>query len=435
MADQMAAPLSSHSYSPAYLRYALGVLFLVNVLNMVDRSIMGVLLESIRQDMELSDTQIGILTGFAFALFYAVAGIFIARLSDLYDRRLVLTASILVWSVMTAATGGVHGFVHFFLARMGVGIGESSAIPTSNAMIGDYFPATKRSLALAIFTAGSFLGVLVGSAVGGYVGQYFGWRWAFVVAALPGVPLALLTFLTLRDPPRGGSDGQMTVEKMSLKDTLADLFRNHAFLLLILSSGFITFMLFGIIGWLPAFLMRRYALDQATVGLFFGTALGIGTAAGAIIGGMTANGLARRSLRWLTRMPLILSVLLLPLYEIAIFAPNATISLIFIGLVSMVGGAMLGPVLAAIQTVLPPVMRATGSSLTGFSGSLIGLGAAPLVVGMLSDMFARSMDHAAALQLALACAVTAGLLVSILLFFADRVFARRILSHLSALKP
>jgi len=425
MADQSAATVSSHTFSPASLRYALGVLFFVNVLNMVDRSIMGVLLESIREDMELSDTQIGILTGFAFALFYAVAGIFIARLSDLYDRRLVLSASILVWSVMTAATGAVHGFAHFFLARMGVGIGESSAIPTSNAMIGDYFPATRRSLALAIFTAGSFLGVLVGSALGGYVGQYFGWRWAFVVAALPGVPLALLTFLTLRDPPRGGSDGHVVTEKMSLAETLRALFGNQAFLLLILSSGFITFMLFGIVGWLPAFLMRRYALEQATVGLFFGTALGLGTAAGAVIGGMTANGLARRSLRWLTRMPLLLSFLLLPLYELAIFAPDATISLIFIGLVSMVGGAMLGPVLAAIQTVLPPGIRAVGSSLTGFSGSLIGLGGAPLIIGILSDLFARSMDSATALQFALACAVTAGVFVSVLLFFADRVFASR----------
>lgn len=416
-------PSDVQVFSPAYLRYALGVLFLVNVVNMVDRSIMGVLLESIRKGMELTDTQIGILTGFAFALFYALAGIFIARLSDMYDRRIVLGSAVLVWSAMTALTGAVNSFGQFFLARMGVGVGESSAIPTSNAMIADYFPPTRRALALAIFTAGSFLGVLVGSAVGGYVGQYYGWRWAFVVAALPGLPLALLTFLTLRDPPRGGADGRAAGERLGLKQTLSALAGNRAFLLLILSSGFITFLLFGVIGWLPTFLMRRYGLDQATVGLFFGTALGIGTAVGSIIGGWAANALAKRSLRWLTRLPLMLSFLLLPLYEIAIFAPNAKMALIFIGLVSMVGGAMLGPVLAAIQTVLPGSMRATGSSLTGFSGSLIGLGGAPLVVGMLSDMFASSMDSASALQRALSLAVLAALLASLCLFHANRAFA------------
>lgn len=417
-------PAAQDRFSPGYLRYALAILFLVNVVNMVDRSIMGVLLESIRKDMHLTDTQIGILTGFAFALFYAVAGIFIARLSDLYDRRIVLGVSLLAWSGMTAVTGGVHSFSQFFLARMGVGVGESSAIPTSNAMIADYFPPTQRPLALAVFTAGSFLGVMLGSMLGGYVGEIWGWRWAFVVAALPGLPLAILVFATLRDPPRGGSDGRPSSDRATLGETLKSLAGNRTFLLLILSSGFITFMLFGVIGWFPAFLMRAHGLSQSAVGLFFGTALGLGTAAGAIAGGLTANILAKRSLRWLTLMPLLLSVLFLPLYEIAIYAPNVSVSLVLIGLVSAVGGATLGPVLAAIQTVVPPRMRATGSSLTGFSGSLIGLGGAPLVVGVLSDFFAQSMDPAPALQRALAISVLAALLVSALLFLSDRAFAR-----------
>lgn len=400
------------------------VLFLLNVVNMADRSIMGVLLESIRQDMHLTDTQIGVLTGFAFALFYAVAGVFIARLSDLYDRKFVLAASLLAWSAMTAATGASHGFWQFFLARMGVGVGECSAIPTSNAMIGDYFPAAQRPLALAVFTAGSFLGVLLGSLIGGYVGAQFGWRWAFVAAGLLGLPLVLLT-LTLRDPPRGRSDGAAVGEAATFRTTLKTLAGNEAFLLLILASGFITFLLFGVIGWFPAYLMRKHGLDQTTVGLFFGVALSLGMAVGAVVGGIAANRLAAGSLRWLTRMPLLASLLFVPLYELAIFAPDPRLALVFIGLASAVGGATLGPVLAAIQTVLPPQMRATGSGFTGFSGSLIGLGGAPLVVGILSDRFARVMDAGDALQRALAIAVLMGVFASLFLWAADRAFGRR----------
>lgn len=418
-------PAQAETFSPAYLRYALAILFLTNALNVADRSIVGVLLEAIRKDMDLSDTQIGVLTGFAFALFYAIAGIFIARLSDLYDRRIVLGASVLIWSGMTALTGAASTFGQLFLARMGVGVGESSAVPTSHAMIADYFPPAQRPLALSIFIAGAFVGVLGGSALGGYVGQAYGWRWAFVVAAAPGIPLAILILLTLRDPARGSSDGVAAAAKLqSLPITLKALLNNAPFLLLILSCGFITFMALGLIGWLPTFLMRVHHLDQGRVGLFFGTAVGIGTVVGTVLGGVIANRLARRSLRWLTRLPFMLSFLLPPLYEIAIMVPRAEFSLLFIGLATMVGSAMFGPVLAAIQTVLPPAMRATGSSLTGFCGSLIGLGAAPLIVGMLSDHFTAELGAAEALRRAIAISVGAGFVLSLLLFLADRALVR-----------
>lgn len=417
------------AFSPGYLRYALAIIFLINVVNVADRSIMGVLLESIREEMELSDTQIGLLSGLAFALFYAVAGIFLARVSDLYDRRIVLSVSVFIWSCMTALTGAVNSFGQFFLARMGVGIGEASAVPTSNAMIADYFPPTQRSLALAIFIAGSFLGVLAGSALGGYVGQHYGWRWAFVAAAVPGIPLALITLLTLRDPPRGGSDGiKEEGPPPSLGQTLAAMLGNTTFLFLIPTVSCTTFILYGLTSWLPTFLMRGYGLDQQTVGLFFGTALGIGTSIGSVAGGLLANRLARSSLIWLPRLPFLLSFLLLPLYQIAVHAPDATTSLVFIALSSTVGGAMVGPVLATIQTVLPPRMRATGASISGFFGSLIGLGLAPLVVGMLSDHFKATMASAEALRWALSISLCLTVLLTLLLFFASRSFARRLAS-------
>jgi len=418
-------------FSSNYLRYAVGVLFLVNLVNMVDRAVLNVMLEQIRSDLQLSDTQAGVLSGFAFALFYAVAGVFLARLSDIYNRPILMAGAITTWSVMSALTGTAHSFSQFFLARIGVGVSESSAIPTCSAMIADYYAPSQRSLALGIFSIGSFLGIVIGSAIGGFVGSHYGWRWAFVAAGLCGVPVALLTLLTLRDPPRGWSDGirvtsiHSSAPNYSLAYMLRTLVGDGAFLALILSAGLITFLAYGVSTWLPAFLMRTHHLDQMSVGVLFGITLSVGSAAGSVLGGIAANALAKRSLIWLTRTPLIVSLFFLPFFEIAIYAPNVTVSLIFIGLSCFVGGAALAPVLAAIQTVAPAHMRATAAGLTGFSGSLIGLGGAPLLIGLLSDQFSSALGPAEALRRALGLAVLASLVASIVLSIANRAFAGR----------
>lgn len=427
MTNSSALSTAQPRYSSAYLYYALGVLFLVNLVNMVDRAVMNVLLEQIRLDLHLTDTQAGILSGFAFALFYAIAGIFLARLSDLYNRPVVMTGAIMIWSGMSALTGAAHGFIQLFLARMGAGVSESSAIPTCSALIADYFPASQRSLALGVFSIGSFLGVVVGSVIGGYVGSHYGWRWAFLAAGLFSLPIALLTAFTLRDPPRGYSDGTGEGSPQaapSLITTLRSLGGDPAFVTLILSAGLITFLAYGVSAWLPAFLMRIHHLDQMSVGLWFGITISVGSAAGSILGGIAANMLAKRSLVWLTRTPLILSFFFLPFFEIAIYAPNAAVSLIFIGLACAVGGATLAPVLAAIQTVAPARMRATAAGLTGFSGNLIGLGSAPLLIGFLSDQFLAALGPAGALQRALGIAALGSVLASAVLFATDRAFAR-----------
>ncbi|WP_068874699.1 MULTISPECIES: MFS transporter [unclassified Phenylobacterium] len=421
------SPRAAPTFSRAYLRYALALLFLVNLVNMVDRAALSVLLEQIRREMSLSDTQVGILSGFAFSLFYAGAGIFLSRLSDLYNRPVVMTAAIVIWSGMSALTGAAHGFLQFFLARMGVGVSESSAIPTCSAMIGDYFPPSRRALALGVFSIGSFLGVVIGFSIGGYIGFHFGWRWAFVAAGLLGLPVALLTWTTLRDPPRGWSDGAAPAGQgapPSLARTLRTLGGDTAFLTLILSAGLITFLAYGVTGWLPAFLIRVHHLDQVSVGFQFGAALSIGSAIGSIGGGVLANRLSRRSLVWLTRTPLLLSLLFLPAFELAIYAPDPQVALTFIALSSAVGAATLGPVLAAIQTVAPATMRATAAGLTGFSGSLIGLGGAPLLVGLLSDHFAQSTGAGEALRTALGIAGLVALLMSAMLLAANLAFSR-----------
>ena len=411
--------------SGAYLHYVLGLLFIVNVVNYMDRSIVGVLIEPMRADLHLSDTQLGLMTGFAFALFYAIAGIYLAHLADLHNRPAIISVSIVVWGLMAALTGAAQNFWQLLLARVGVGIGEASVIPASNALLADYYKPARRPFALAIFTAGSMVGVMAGSIVGGVIAAAYGWRWAFVIAGVAGLPLALIVRYTLRDPGRGASDGlQPGAPPVTFANAMGMIRRNPVLLLLILSYAFLVFMQFGIITWFPSLLVRHHGLGLAEVGTAFGIALGLGTALGSVLGGTLAARLAAGDLAWLTRLPALLMVLLWPLYELAIYATTPRNALAMVALAAAVGGAAFGPILAAMQVALPASIRAKGAALNGFVGSLIGIGGGPLLVGLVSDHYSATLGSGAALQRGLAVAVTAALIGVVLMWMAHRRFVR-----------
>ena len=415
---------SPQGLSRSYLGYAMALLFLVNVVNYMDRAIIGVLIEPMRADLGLSDTQIGLMTGVSFALFYAIAGVYLAHLADIRNRTRIIALSLVAWSLMTALTGAAQNVWQLMIARMGVGVGEASVIPTANAMIADYYRPDRRPFALAVFTAGAMLGITAGSLVGGVVAEAYGWRWAFVAAALPGLPLAVLVWLTLRDPERGASDGAIVVSSMPFVVAVRLILSNQVVWLLIVGFSFIVFMLFGVITWLPAFLVRHHGMSLTAVGAWFGAAMGIGTVVGGVAGGAVANRLATRDLAWLTRLPTGLMLLMWPLYEMAIFAPTAGLSLVAVAFASAAGGAAYGPALAAMQTVLPAAARARGAALNGFVANLVGIGGGPLVVGVLSDYLAPTLGEAGALQYALAIAVSAGLVGVVFMLLAHRAFTR-----------
>lgn len=411
-------------FARGYLGYVLVLLALTNVVNYMDRSIVGVLIEPMKAELGLSDTQVGLMTGFAFALFYAIAGIYLAHLADVYDRVRIMAWSVAIWSAMTALSGAAQNFTQLIIARVGVGIGEASVIPTANAMLADYHRPERRAFALAIFTAGSMAGVMAGSLLGGVVAEHWGWRWAFVVAALPGIPLALLVRYTLRDPGRGSSDAAGTVAPMPFGVAMRMILQNRAVLLLVAGLAFIIFMLFGVITWFPAFLVRYHGMALSEAGALFGLAMGLGTVAGALGGGWLASRLSARDLSWLTRLPPWLLLLMWPLYELAIYAPTGGMALALVAVVAALGGAAYGPALAALQTALPAAVRAKGAALNGFVGSLVGIGCGPLLVGVLSDHFAPTLGEAAALQRGLAIAVCAGPIGVVFMGLAHRAFVR-----------
>ena len=393
----------------AYLTFVVVALFLVNFVNYMDRMVLSVVIEPIKGELGLSDTQIGLLTGLAFAIFYGSAGLFIAWLADRFNRKLIITVSMLAWSVMTAVTGAAQNFWHLFIARIGVGIGESGAIPTSHSIIGDYFTEQQRSAILAIFTAGATIGLTAGLTLGGYVAEHYGWRWSFVVAALVGLPVILVVGIWLREPVRGQADGIEAEPAPPFLTTIKTLLRIPSYRHLAILSALSNLALFGVIQWMPAYLIRQFDMGVAEVGFFFGTALGLGAAGGGILGGLVANRLVKRNFMWLVWLPFGAALSIFPLYELAIFAPTSTQALIMVMIVNIVGGVSFGPLLTAIQTVVTPNMRASASAFVGFAASLIGVGGGPFIVGVLSDYFATTMGSADGLKWALAIVVSATL--------------------------
>lgn len=412
-------------YSKRYLRYALGLLFVVNVINYADRMVLSVLIEPIKAELHLSDTQLGLLNGFAFAMFYATAGIAIAWLADRYSRKLIMAISMVAWTVMTALTGTVQNFWHLLVTRIGVGVGEAGCIPTAHSLISDHYSAEKRSAALSVFAAGTAVGVAAGLSLGGWISEQYGWRWAFLAAAIPGLPFAFLVWMTLREPPRGLSDEFIHEPgEISFLDTLRNLLTKSTYIHIVIAASLKGFIVFGILGWMPAFLMRRFDIGTAELGLYFGPSMGLSAAIGSIAGGLFSNYMAKRDIRWLLRLPLIASFFYLPVYEAAFFAPSFPMAIFLVMIVNIIGGTTFGPMIAAMQSVLSPAMRATGSAFHGFMISIIGTGSAPLLIGLLSDLLRARMGNAGALQAALALSVLASIWMIFHLVLALRRFER-----------
>jgi predicted MFS family arabinose efflux permease len=377
-------------FTPRYANYVLGVLFVVYVFNFIDRQILSILLDPIKADLGVSDTAMGFLTGLAFALFYTIAGIPIARYADVGPRRTIIAVGLFGWSAMTACSGLARSFAQLAIARVGVGIGEAAGSPPAHSLLADYFPPERRATALSIYSSGIYVGVMFGYLAGGWLSELFSWRVAFFVVGLPGLLLAVIVRVTIREPPRGGAHAAAAVagERQPVGEVIRFLLARRTFVLAAIACGLTAFAGYGFGAWTPAFLGRVRGMSSGEIGTWAGLSNGIAGAAGAILGGYAADRLGARDPRWYLWVPAWTTLLSIPLAIPFLFAENETLALFFYFPFNFFGAAFLGPVIAMNYLLVKAGMRAMSSAILLFILNLIGLGGGPQFVGILNDQLA-----------------------------------------------
>lgn len=385
------APKTPYS-KPLYRYYVLAMLTIVYVFNFVDRQLLVILQEPIKAELNLSDTQLGLLTGFAFALFYVICGIPIARWADKGNRRSIIAISLTIWSLMTAMCGLAGNYAQLLLARIGVGVGEAGGSPPAHSMISDIFKPKNRALALSIYSIGIYIGILIGFALGGWLADAFNWRLAFFVVGLPGVAVAILLLLTVREPIRGWSEqtSVSAVPAPPIREVARLLWTRISFRHIALAASLQAFIIYGIGNWLPSYFLRTYDLSLGTIGAWMALTTGIGGGLGSFCGGWMADKFGARDVRWYLWVPAILTTLIVPVLLAILLSGSAQFSLIMTAPFHFLSAAYLGAVLAVSHNLVSGRMRALTSAVLFFVLNLIGLGLGPVIVGFLSDTFTRN---------------------------------------------
>jgi MFS family permease len=389
-------PRPATATSENYRWYALGILFVVYVFNFIDRQIVSILQEPIKRDLGLSDAQLGLLSGFAFAVFYATLGIPIARLADRTSRSKVIAAALLVWSVMTSLCGVARNFATLLLFRIGVGVGEAGCSPPAHSLISDYFPARMRATALGIYSSGIYVGVMFGFLAGGWINEFFGWRRAFVAVGLPGALFSLVVFFTLREPQRGLSDGRAVqaggaANTPSLIAVFKLLWSQRSFRHLSFAAALHAFVSYGAGGWLPPFFMRLHGMSSGEVGTWLGLIAGIVGGAGTLIGGWAADRLGVKDRRWYCWVCVISLVVHAPFVTAGFLADSPYVALALYLIPAFMGPVYNAPNFAMTQGLVPLRMRAAGAAVLLFVINLIGMGLGPTFVGWVSDLLEPSL--------------------------------------------
>jgi|EndMetStandDraft_4_1072995.scaffolds.fasta_scaffold63565_2 MFS family permease len=368
---------------PAASWYALAVLTFINIFGYMDRIALSILMEPIKHDLHLSDQQLGLLSGIAFALFYAILGVPLARLADRSSRVRLISACLALWSAMTAACGLAQNYTQLFLARIGVGIGEAGCVPPAHSLIGDYFPRAKRALGISLFNAGAAVGVSVGMFAIGAIGESMGWRAAMQIVGVLGLPLAAITFLTLREPPRPEI---AKAEKQSAMQAIGILLRRRALIHLSIAFSLGQVATHGFSQWAPTFLIRSFNMGMAEIGAWIGAISAGGGVLGVIVGGLLAARLIPRDTRWELWLPGGSLAVCIPLFVAMVLSPFAWLVLLLKMLIGFFGAISSGVAIAAVQSFAEPTQRATAVSLVLFLSALLGGGAGPYLIGLASDL-------------------------------------------------
>ena len=380
----------------SYRNYVIALIWVVLWLRFVDLQIIAVLLEPIKAEFTLTDTQLGLLTGIAFALFYSTLGIPIAWMADRYNRVNIIAVAIGIWSFMTAMCGLATSFITLFLARIGVGIGEAGGQPPSYSLISDYIKPEKRSTVFALLNTSVPIGVFTGFIIGGWVNEFYGWRAAFMIVGIPGILVALLVYFTLREPPRGQMDISAKIEPDNLWDTVSFLLEQKSYIHIVMATSIVTLGAVGSGIWIPSFFIRVHGMSIPEIGTWLAFIYGGGGAAGSMLGGYLADSLSakRNDKRWHMWVPAIATFCILPFsFFVYLWHDPITALLVHIGTVILMH-AFLGPAYGTVQTLAGASRRAIAAALNYLILYLVAFGGGPLIVGMVSDfLYARFGDE------------------------------------------
>jgi len=391
-------------YSDGYKRLVLGLLLAAYTFNFIDRTIIATIGQAIKVDLKIDDTQLGLLGGLYFALLYTFLGIPIARLAERFSRVNIIAVSVVIWSGFTALCGTATSFLQLALYRFGVGVGEAGCSPPAHSLISDYFEPKKRASALAVYSFGIPLGTMFGAVVGGWLAQNFSWRIAFMLVGVPGVLIALLIKLLMKEPPRGHSDTPVVQPAVSAEDVTAEptpkglkgelseiwavtkiLFGKPAVLHVVLGVTLASFASYGAGNFTPPHFIRSFHIGLAQVGLIVGAVSGVAAGIGTLAGGFLSDRLAARSVRWYTLTPAIGLGIAAPLYLLAYSQPTWQTTALFLLVPGVLHYTYLAPTFGVIQNMVEVRRRATATAILFFFLNLIGLGGGPPFTGWVID--------------------------------------------------
>ena len=374
------------------VRLVLWTLLVVYIFNFIDRQIVNILAEPIADELGLSDTQIGLMTGLAFALFYTALGLPIARYADrpATNRPRLIAIALATWSLMTALCGLAQNFWQLLLARIGVGVGEAGCTPPAHSLISDLVPPEKRSSALAFYALGIPIGTLLGMMIGGFLADWVGWRRAFLVVGLPGVALAVFVFLALRDPRVAarfaGTAAAPSPPEGSIFAAMRAVMGSRAFVLLLAAGSAASFLAYGKTTWTTIFFQRTHELTPGEVGFWFGVVNGAAGILGTVLGGWLADRYGAKNRRHVLTAPAIGMAVAAPIAFLAYQASTWQVALALLFIPTLCNSLYYGPTYSAAQGLVPLRSRAIAAATILFFQNLIGLGLGPLFFGMLSDL-------------------------------------------------
>ena len=409
----------SSEHSRGYAHYVLGLCFLLTALNVMDRQVLSVVVEPVKREFSLSDTEMGLLTGSAFALSHTLAMIPFARLADLTSRRNVIVAGLFLWSSLTVLTGSARSYWHLFTTRVGVGAFETVGTGPAQALLSDYFPPERRGSAFSIHAAGGTVGAMAGFALGGALADTVGWRWTFVAFGLPGILLSLVFWRTVREPARSDEGASLNVA-----ETLRYLVRLPTFRHTVLAASLNSFVNWGMLSWATAAMVRAHDLSMTEVGRQIAFSMTLPSALGLVAAGFITDRLGQRDPRWYLWWPACSSIAAVPFVVAFLLSPDPDVAFRWIIPGAFLNTMWVGTYNAVIQGIAKPQMRAMASAVHVLvSSALIGTGLGPVFIGALSDRL--TVSHGTdALRFALAVAAFGHLWGAAHSLLAARTFLR-----------